>query len=234
MDTITIKRPAALTELGQATLRRLLREWFEFERELAKVPIIRRLDLGTFTRDDYQRLLLNLRPQVVEGSRWISRCASSFDREHADIRSVVLRHAVDEHRDYEVLEQDFVATGGELATIRAQPRNVGSEALHAFLMFRATEPNPVSLLGAMWIIEGLGEKMAASWAGRIQELTGLEPGCTRFLRYHADNDDSHMDKLYGLIDRICTRESVADDVVKVATVVGRLYALQLEEIDVER
>ena len=234
MDTITIKRPAALTELGQATLRRLLREWFEFERELAKVPIIRRLDLGTFTRDDYQRLLLNLRPQVVEGSRWISRCASSFDREHADIRSVVLRHAVDEHRDYEVLEQDFVATGGELATIRAQPRNVGSEALHAFLMFRATEPNPVSLLGAMWIIEGLGEKMAASWAGRIQELTGLEPGCTRFLRYHADNDDSHMDKLYGLIDRICTRESVADDVVRVASVVGRLYALQLEEIDIER
>ena len=234
METSTIKRPAALTELGQATLRRLLRQWFEFERELAKVPIIRRLDLGTFTRTDYQRLLLNLRPQVVEGSRWISRCASSFDREHADIRSVVLRHAVDEHRDYEVLEQDFVATGGELATIQAQPRNVGSEALHAFLMFRASEPNPVGLLGAMWIIEGLGEKMAASWAGRIEELTGLEAGCTRFLRYHADNDDSHMDKLYGLIDRICSRESVADDVVRVATVVGRLYALQLEEIDVER
>lgn len=234
METITIKRPAALTELGQATLRRLLREWFEFERELAKVPIIRRLDLGTFTRDDYQRLLLNLRPQVVEGSRWISRCASSFDREHADIRSVVLRHAVDEHRDYEILEQDFVATGGDLAAIRAQPRNVGSEALHAFLMFRASESNPVSLLGALWIIEGLGEKMAASWAGRIQELTGLESGCTRFLRYHADNDDSHMDKLYGLIDRICTRESIADDVIRVASVVGRLYALQLEEIDVER
>ena len=116
METSTIKRPAALTELGQATLRRLLRQWFEFERELAKVPIIRRLDLGTFTRADYQRLLLNLRPQVVEGSRWISRCASSFDREHADIRSVVLRHAVDEHRDYEVLEQDFVANSPPVAT----------------------------------------------------------------------------------------------------------------------
>ena len=228
-----IKRPDTLTELGQATLRRLLRQWFAFERQLAQVPIIRRLDLGTFTRDDYQRLLLNLRQQVVEGSRWISRCASSFDREHADIRSVVLRHAYDEHRDYEVLEQDFVATGGSLATIRAQARNVGSEALHAYLMFRASEPNPVGLLGAMWIIEGLGEKMAASWAGRIEELTGLDSGCTRFLRYHADNDDSHMDKLYGLIDRICSLESVADDVVRVATVVGRLYALQLEEIDIE-
>lgn len=231
MSTAEIGRPAALTALGQETLRRLLREWFQFERRLAKVPIVRRLDLGTFTRTDYQQLLLNLRPQVVEGSRWISRCASSFDRDHADIRSVVLRHAHDEHRDYEVLEADFVATNGELAAIRAQPKNPGSEALHAFLMHKAGEPNPVGLLGAMWIIEGLGEKMAASWAGRIEELTGYGAECTRFLRYHAENDDSHLDKLYGLIDRICTSTQAADEVVRTATVVARLYAMQLEEID---
>jgi hypothetical protein len=226
-----IKRPEALTELGQTTLRRLMREWFDFERRLATVPIIRRLDLGTFTREDYQQWLLNLRPQVVEGSRWISRCASSFDRDHADIRSVILRHAYDEHRDYEVLEADYVATGGSLDAIRSQPKNAGSEALHAFLMYKASEPNPVGLLGAMWIIEGLGEKMASNWAGRIEDLTGFDAGCTRFVRYHADNDDSHMDKLYGLIDRICTSAHAADEVVRTATVVGRLYAMQLEEID---
>lgn len=233
MQGSEINRPAALSVLGQETLRRLVRAWFEFERRLAIVPIVRRLDLGTFTRDDYQRLLLNLRPQVVEGSRWISRCASSFDREHTDIRSVVLRHAHDEHRDYEILESDYVALGGILETIRKQPRNIGSEALNAYLMHRAGEPNPVGLLGAMWIIEGLGEKMAASWADRIEELTGVEADCTRFLRYHANNDDSHMDKLYGLIDRVCTHQDAADDVVRTAGVVGRLYAIQLEEIDVE-
>jgi hypothetical protein len=233
VQTSEIGRPAALSELGQSTLRRLVRAWFEFERRLALVPIVRRLDLGTFTRDDYQRLLLNLRPQVVEGSRWISRCASSFDREHTDIRSVVLRHAHEEHRDYEILESDYVATGGSLDTIRRQPRNIGSEALNAFLMHRAGEPNPVGLLGAMWIIEGLGEKMAANWADRVQELTGVDASCTRFLRYHADNDDSHMDKLYGLIDRVCIDQCAADDVVLTAHIVGRLYAMQLEEIDVE-
>jgi 3-oxoacyl-[acyl-carrier-protein] synthase-3 len=42
-----------------------------------------------------------------------------------------------------------------------------------------------------------------------------------------------MDKLYGLIDRVCTHERAADDVVRTASVVARLYALQLEEIDVE-
>jgi len=234
VSSVVIPRPAALSELGQATLRRLTREWFEFERRLAVIPILRRLDLGTFTREDYQRLLLNLRPQVIEGSRWISRCASSFDREHADIRSVVLGHAHAEHRDYEMLEADFVATGGTLEAIRGQSRNPGSEALHAFLMFRAGEPNPVGLLGAMWIIEGLGEKMAASWAARVEELCGLDGSSTRFLRYHGGNDSSHMDKLYGLLDRVCTSERSATDIVMTAAVVGRLYAMQLEEIDVNR
>jgi hypothetical protein len=231
MTTIEVERPVALSDLGQETLRRLMREWFEFERLLATVPIVRRLDVGTFTREDYQRLLLNLRPQVVEGSRWISRCASSFDRDHADIRSTILRHAFDEHRDYEVLEQDYVAVGGDLATIRAREKNPGSQALHAFLMFKSGEPNPGGLLGAMWIIEGLGEKMAANWAERIETLTGCGSEATRFLRYHGHNDDAHMDKLYSLVDRICNSEAAANDVISTAKVVARLYAWQLEEID---
>lgn len=230
-ESIAIVPPTVLSDIGQFTVRGLLRAWFEFERRLARVPIVQRLDTGTFTREDYQRLLLDLRPQVVEGSRWISRCASSFDRDHADIRSVVIGHAKDEHRDYELLEQDYVACGGSLEVIRARQRNPGSEALHCFLMYRAGEPNPVGLLGAMWIIEGLGEKMAADWAARVEELTGIGADGTRFLRYHGSNDDSHMDKLYGLIDRICTSPSVAEDILRTARVVGRLYALQLEEID---
>jgi 3-oxoacyl-[acyl-carrier-protein] synthase-3 len=231
-ESIVLERPEVLSDLGQTTLRGLLRAWFDFERRLARVPIIQRLEAGTFTRNDYERLLLNLRPQVVEGSRWITRCASSFDRDHADIRSVVIGHAKEEHRDYEVLEQDYIACGGLLEDIHARQRNPGSEALHAFLMYRASEANPVGLIGAMWIIEGLGEKMASDWAARIEELTGLDSRCTRFLRYHGSNDDSHMNKLYALIDRVCTTDAIAKDILQTAAVVGRLYALQLEEIDV--
>lgn len=226
-----IARPDVLSELGQQTLRRLLRAWFEFERRLGKVPIIRRLETGSFTADDYRKLLLNLRPQVVEGARWISRCASSFDRDHTDVRSVIIGHAGDEHRDFELLEQDYVASGGELAMIRAQPRNLGSEILHSYLMYRAGQPNPSCLLGAMWIIEGLGDKMANDWAARIEELTGGRGDNTRFMRYHAANDDSHMDKLYGLLDRVCTEDETSDEIVRTSRVVGRLYAMQLEEID---
>ena len=225
-----LQRPEVLTELGQETLRALMRSWFEFERRLARVPILRRLDTGEFTIENYRNLLLNLRPQVVEGARWISRAASSFDRDHADIRSIIIGHAKDEHRDYEMLESDYVASGGRLEQIQAQPRNLGSEILHSYLMYRASQPNPACLLGAMWIIEGLGDKMAREWAARIEELTESDGSNTRFMRYHADNDQDHMDKFYGLLDRVCVDRKAADAIVLTSRIVGRLYAMQLEEI----
>lgn len=226
---VEIERPDMLTPLGQEALRRLMRTWFDFERRLERVPIVRRLNTDTFTADDYRALLLNLRQQVIEGSRWIARAASSFNRDFADLRSVVIGHAMEEHRDYEVLEQDYVASGGSVDDIRARPRNPGSDALHSFLMYRASLANPVDMLGAMWIIEGLGNKMATDWASRIEALDdGLS---ARFLAYHGDNDEAHMDKLYGVLDRVCTSEEVADRIVLTAEVVGRLYAMQLEEID---
>ncbi|MCG7602105.1 hypothetical protein MHM84_20400 [Halomonas sp. McH1-25] len=217
--------------LGQACLQGLLREWFDFERQLGRVPIIQRLERGRFTRDDYLTLLLNLRQQVIEGARWITRGASSFDRDFADVRSEVIGHAQEEHRDYETLEKDYVAAGGELEAIRTGQRNAGSEALHAFMMYRASQPNPVDLIGAMWIIEGLGQKMATDWARCIDDVTQGDGSYTRFMRYHGENDEAHLNKLYALIDRVCQREADATAILRTARVVGRLYALQLEEVE---
>ena len=216
---------------AQICLQQLLRVWLGFERDLSTVPLLRRLDLGTYTVEDHLCLLRNLRQQVIEGSRWITRTASSFDRHHAEIRSTVIAHAVDEHRDYELLEKDYVASGGRLEDILGMERNVGSEALHGFLMYRASRNNPVDLLGAMWIIEGLGEKMARSWAERIHELTGLGEDSTRFMTYHGHNDSEHMQRFYRTLDEVCVDEATTKAIVKTAQVVARLYRLQLEELN---
>jgi thiaminase len=221
-----------LSPRGQEVLRDLLEVWLQFERTLNRVPIIRRMEQGTFTLDDYKKLLRNLRPQVIEGSRWITRAASSFTAEYSEVRSVVIRHAAEEHRDYEMIEQDFVAIGGSAEEIRSTKRNIGSEALAGFLMNQASQPNPLDLLGAMFIIEGLGEKMASRWAERIRELLDTKDDTVRFLSYHGKNDDSHIDKLYSLLDEYAAKDSALKErIVKTARVVARLYALQLEELD---
>ncbi|HEY9730833.1 MAG TPA: iron-containing redox enzyme family protein [Drouetiella sp.] len=226
---ITADKSSELSNAGQLTLRELLAVWLQFERQLNRVPIIRRLEQGTFSEEDYMTLLRNLRPQVVEGARWITRAASSFTSEYTEIRSAVIRHALDEHRDYELIENDYVACGGDLETIRKAPRNIGTEALAAYLLNQASQPDPLDLLGAMFIIEGLGEKMANKWASRIQDLLGIEPSKTRFLSYHGANDDAHIGKLYELLDQYS--ETASAKIVKTAKVVSRLYAMQLEELD---
>lgn len=227
-----------LTPLGQKCLQSLLLIWLDFERQLGQVPVIARLEQGRLSREDYQRLLMNLRQQVIEGSRWITRCASSLDRDYADVRSMVIHHASDEHRDYEMLERDYVAAGGVAEAIRAGTRNIGSEALHGFMMYRSGQPNPVDMIGAMWIIEGLGNKMASSWAERVeQSLGGTSAGAdmpTRFMRYHGEHDEAHLEELYELIDRVCESEEQHAAIVRTARVVARLYLLQLEEVDHEQ
>ena len=218
---------------AQDCLQQLLRVWLGFERDLSTVPLLRRIDLGTYTVQDHLCLLRNLRQQVIEGSRWITRTASSFDRNHAEIRSTIISHAVDEHRDYELLEKDYVASGGNLDDILNMERNIGSEAIHGFLMYRSSRSNPVDLLGAMWIIEGLGEKMARSWAERIQVLTGLGEDSTRFMTYHGHNDGDHMERFYEMLNEVCIDKQTVHSIVKTAKVVARLYRLQLEEVEHE-
>ena len=223
-----------LSPQGQQCLQALMRVWFEFERQLGRVPLLQRLERGQFSKADYCQLLLNWRQQVIEGSRWISRCASSFDRDYSDVRSVIIGHAREEHREYEMLEQDYVAAGGSLADIQHAARNIGTEALHGFLMYRASQSNPVDLVGAMWIIEGLGQKMASDWAAQIDKTTGGDGSYSRFMRYHGANDDDHLQKLYQLLDRLCQSPAQLAAIVRTARVTARLYCLQLEEVDNEQ
>jgi 3-oxoacyl-[acyl-carrier-protein] synthase III len=228
--TVAIDDPA-LSANAQVLMRQLLLVWLEFERRLGRISLVHRLEQGNFSVEDYRRLLFNLRPQVVEGARWITRAASSFTSDHVELRSTIIGHAYAEHRDYELLESDYVAVGGSIEEIRRAPRNVGTEALAAYLMHQASLPNPADLLGAMFIIEGLGNKMASAWAERIQNTLGIASEATRFLTYHGKNDATHMAKLHAIVNSDAVNEETTPRIVKTAKVVARLYALQLEELD---
>ena len=144
-------------------LRKLAIVWTEFEGRLEATPLIRKLTRGRFELADYHTFLVNMRQQVKDGSLWMSRAASSIDEEHLELRSTLMQHAVTEHRDFRMLEVDFVTSGGALATIETAKKNIGSEALSSWMFHQASQPNPFGLLGAMFIIEGLGSIKAAEW-----------------------------------------------------------------------
>jgi hypothetical protein len=227
--------PIALTTdnraLVEAAHRGLAQTWIEFESALAQVPVVARLLAGKLRLEDYRRLLFNLRQQVVEGSRWISRAASSLGPDHEELRSLFVRHAVAEHRDYRLLDDNYVAAGGSAEDIRAGRMNIGSEALSAFMYHAASRPDPVGLLGAMYVIEGLGERLAGPWSQAIREQLGLGDEAVSFLAYHGANDGDHLDMFDRALALAIADRATADEIVRHARIVARLYRLQLEEID---
>jgi 3-oxoacyl-[acyl-carrier-protein] synthase-3 len=221
----------ALADFGVAdVLRRLAVVFTDFEAGLEETPILRRLTRGRFTVQDYGAFLVSLRQQVKDGALWMSRAASNIDEAHLELRSKLMRHAVTEHRDFRLLDADFVAIGGTLSEIEGAEKNVGSEALSAWMFHEASKPNPFGLLGAMWIIEGLGQMKALEWGKAIQQRLGLPGEAVRFLTYHGENDATHMGEFEEMLALVLPDEAVARRIVKTAKVTARLYALQIEEI----
>lgn len=212
------------------TLRKLAVVFADFEQRLEATPLIRKLTRGRFELADYHAFLINLRQQVKDGALWMSRAASNIGEDHLELRSTLMRHAVTEHRDFRLLEQDFVASGGDIADILSARKNVGSEALSAWMFHEASKPDPFGLLGAMWIIEGLGSIKAKPWGLKVQARLGLPDEALRFLLYHGDNDVGHMEEFREMLAMVLPDEAAAERIVTTAKVTARLYALQIEEI----
>jgi 3-oxoacyl-[acyl-carrier-protein] synthase III len=204
--------------------------WLDFEERLANVPVVAKIENGTVTAEEYRELLLNIRQQVVEGGRWIALAAASMSLPLFELRSLLIGHAAEEHRDYLMLERDYVAAGGDAADMHRQPKNIGSEAFSAYMFHEAGKPDPVHLFGAMFIIEGLGLCKAGGWAKNVQSSIGVDESAVTFLEYHGVNDEDHYKKLISVLSHPLVDTQLAERLAKTAKVVARLYALQLEEL----
>jgi 3-oxoacyl-[acyl-carrier-protein] synthase-3 len=143
----------------------------------------------------------------------------------------VLGHASEEHLDYQMLERDYVSVGGDADAIRSGTRNAGTEALSAWMLQQASRPNPIALLGAMFIIEGTGRLLAGRLAANLSARLTLPPEQSSFLTYHSANDDAHLGKLVTIVRSGILNPALAREVVRTAEITGRLYCLQLEELD---
>jgi 3-oxoacyl-[acyl-carrier-protein] synthase-3 len=225
-----VKHFEAPEQSDEWLIRQLTKVWIDFERRLNKLPIIQRINGNHFSVEDYKLLLLNLRQQVIDGASWITRAASNITPAYAEFRQVFIGHAREEQLDYKMLESNYVSVGGELKDIVVGEKNIGSEALSAWMFQRASRENPFDLLGAMFIIEGLGNKMAGNWGKKIMKQLNLLPQQVSFLLYHSENDENHIAKMEKMLKSELIDEKLAKQIVKTAKVTARLYLLQLEEL----
>ncbi len=217
-------------ETSEWLIRQLAQIWIDFETDLLKIPIITKIYDGKLSLSDYKLLLLDLRQQVIDGSQWISRAASNIDIDLFELRSAFIKHTAAEHKDYQMLEKNYVALDGQMETIISAEKNIGSVALTSFMFQQASKPNPIDLLGAMFIIEGIGKRLASYWGEMIKDQLSLKDDQVSFFTYHGVADENHFHNLEKALNHPKMNMEVAKAIVKTAKTTAKLYAMQLEEL----
>ncbi|HEX5656561.1 MAG TPA: iron-containing redox enzyme family protein [Polyangiales bacterium] len=208
--------------------------WHDYQSRLRRTPLVRKIARGSFTREDYLAWMRVWIPQVRVGSQWMTRAADHVQAPFADLVPLIREHAGDEREDYQILFADYRDAGGELA-LDQLTRSAGGDALSAFMFARAERSNPIDLLGAIYIIEGTGQRVIPQLLPALRRQLGLPAERTRFLGYHGENDQAHLSRWLRAVELVLAYDEQgrhAAQILATARATAMLYLLQFEQIEV--
>ena len=176
-------------------------------------------------------------PQVREGSLWMREgAASSVSARFADLAGLIETHAGDEQNDYMILFEDYRTAGGAIDDIDNLRRNPGGEALNAYLHALAATQDPVGLLGAVYIIEGTGQRIIPALLPLMKASLDLPANAFRFLDYHGANDEHHLARWLQAVEIVLASDndgSAARAILATARRTAQMYLMQFEHIAVD-
>lgn len=217
-----------------ATLQPLLTQlaslWQEYRSNVWRTPVIHQLVSGQFDTAAYRNWTAQWVPQVREGSKWMRNAVASLTGDFAALGQLIELHASDEQNDFQILYQDYQAAGGS-AALDDLKRNPGGEALNSYLHALAATPNPIGLLGAIYIIEGTGQRIVPALLPLLRQQLNLPAAAFRFLEYHGANDEHHLARWLAAVEiTLAINPRAADAIYRTAKRTAQLYLMQFEHI----
>ena len=222
--------PASAPEHLRDLLTALAGIWHAYRSDVWRSPVVHKLVAGRFTVADYRRWTAQWVPQVREGSKWMREAVASLSAPFAALGELVELHAGEEQDDFRVLYQDYLAAGGS-DPLEALRRNPGGEALNAYLHALAATANPLGLLGAIYVIEGTGQRIVPALLPLLRRQLDLPPAAFRFLEYHGHNDQHHLERWLVAVELALAAEPAAGTrIVDTARRTAQLYLMQFQHI----
>lgn len=218
--------------LGQL-LTELAAIWHDYRSRVWRTPVVRRLRNREFQTADYLNWMENWIPQVREGSKWMREGAASLTEQYAPLAALIDTHAGEEQNDFQILFQDYRNAGGAVEDIDALRRNPGGEALNAYLHGLAATRDPIGLLGAIYIIEGTGQRIVPALLPLLKASLKLPPDAFRFLEYHGHNDEHHLARWLSAVELAldCDEDGRAEQrIVDTARRTAALYLMQFHHV----
>lgn len=211
--------------------------WHDYRSAVWRVPSVVALREGRWQVADYLGWMRHWVPQVREGSKWMREGAASLSSPFEDLAALIQLHASEEQNDFATLFDDYRRAGGQVENMDDLRRNAGGEALNSYMHALAATPNPIGLLGAIYIIEGTGQRIIPALLPLIKgSLKALPHDVFKFLEYHGENDEHHLERWLMAVEMVLQRDtdgSYARAIVDTAQRTAQLYLMQFEHLQRE-
>ncbi len=222
--------PALAKAALQPLLTQLASLWQDYRSAVWRSPLIRKLNTQQFTLADYRSWTAQWVPQVREGSWWMRQAVASLTQDYQALAELIGQHASDEQNDFQILYQNYQAAGGTLALDELN-RNPGGEALNAYLHSLAKQSNPIGLLGAIYIIEGTGQRIVPALLPALRQQLDLPASAFSFLSYHGENDQHHLERWLQAVEIVLNLSTQAPAAIyQTAQRTAQLYLMQFEHL----
>ena len=225
--------PAAAPEGLGALLTELAAIWHDYRSRVWRTPLVRQIRERRFAVPDYLNWMEQWVPQVREGSLWMREGAASLSEPYQMLASLIGVHAGEEQNDFNILFSDYRKAGGTVESIDELRRNPGGEALNAYLHGLAATRDPIGLLGAIYIIEGTGQRIVPALLPLLKASLKLPPDAFRFLEYHGHNDEHHLSRWLTAVEMVMAVEGqarAARQITDTARHTAALYLMQFQHI----
>ena len=225
--------PATAPQQLAPLLTELASIWQDYRSNVWRTPLLRRIRTRELQSSDYVRWMSHWIPQVREGSLWMREGAASLTGDYATLASLIDLHAGEEQNDFKILHSDYLKAGGTETDIGKLRRNPGGEALNAYLHGLAATPNPIGLLGAIYIIEGTGQRIVPSLLPLLRAALPLPPDAFRFLEYHGANDENHLERWLIAVQMaldLDTEDTTQQAILQTARHTAAMYLMQFQHV----
>lgn len=229
--------PATAPQQLAPLLTELASIWQDYRSRVWRTPLLHRIRTRQLQTSDYVRWMSHWIPQVREGSLWMREGAASLTGDYAALAGLIDLHADDEQHDFKILHNDYLKAGGTETDIAKLRRNPGGEALNAYLHGLAATPNPIGLLGAIYIIEGTGQRIVPSLLPLLRAALPLPPDAFRFLEYHGANDEHHLERWLMAVQMALELDSegkAQQAILQTARNTAAMYLMQFQHVLTEQ
>lgn len=214
----------------QQLLQSLAGVWHDYRSQVWRSPVIHKLVSNQFAVEDYRQWTAQWVPQVREGSKWMREAVASLSDDYSGLAQLISTHAGEEQNDFKILYEDYLCAGGTEALDNLR-RNPGGDALNTYLHSLAATKNPLGLLGAIYVIEGTGQRIVPALLPLLRKQVDLPAHAFRFLEYHGANDEHHLARWLSAVELVLAKDAAAANaILATAKRTAQLYLMQFEHI----